>query len=280
MRYLFAWFMIIGSFPAKAGDSIDIKISQLSFGAKDSIHFSCRIHDYAVKGLAAATLNVWIQDIEKKQTWKYRYPVLNGELDASLAIGDSIPPGRYALNFILQKGLYKIQGMVRNNYSHGSLNYLMLLKGNKKLVNAVELSESGAFLIRNILFEDKSFIVFTPEKKVKKNDLYISISTPLDSAFSPLAIFTQLVDVKPELQKKVPGKIPSYTFDFNRSYTNTTLPEVVVVAKGKTKVDQYNQTYSTGLFQDENAKFSMAWRPTILPIQWISKLSFNIKYQA
>jgi hypothetical protein len=254
MRSIFSLLMFVCGSTAFAGDSIDIKINQLSFSSKDSIHFSCRIYDYAARGLAAATLNVWIQDVEKKQTWKFRYPLLNGELDASLAIGDSIPPGKYAVNFILQKGLYKIQGEVRNNYSHQALNYLMLLKGNKKLINAVDISPGGAFVIKNILFEDRSFIVFTPEKKVKKNDLFITISTPLDSAFTPLAIFTQVIDVKPELQKKTSTKTVPYKFNFEQTYTNSTLPEVIVISKGKTKADQYNEMYSTGLFQDANAK--------------------------
>ena len=49
-------------------------------------------------------------------------------------------------------------------------------------------------------------------------------------------------------------KTQPYSFNFSQTYLNTTLPEVVVTAKGKKKVDQYNETYSTGLFQDDNAK--------------------------
>ncbi len=254
MKRLLIFLFVLKFSSVNAGDSIEIKLNQLSFAANDSIHFSCRIHNYAERGLAAATLNVWIQDVEKKQTWKFRYPVLNGELDASLAIGDSIRPGRYAINFILQKGLYRIQGMLKNNHTHKTLNYMMLLKGNRKLINAVKLDPSGAFVVKNILFEDRSFIVFTPEKKVKKNDLFISISTPLDSAFTPLAVFTQMVEIKPERQETVTGISPVYRFDFDKTYANTTLPEVVVIAKGKKKIEQFEETYATGLFQDENAK--------------------------
>lgn len=249
----FVFFVLLANW-ALAGDSIDVRINKLSFSAKDSIHFSCRVHDYAAKRLAAATLNVWIQDRSTKQTWKFRYPVLNGELDASLAIGDSIPPGRYAINFILQRGLYSIKGELRNNHSHKSLNYLMMLKGNRKLVNSVELAGDGKFAIRNILFEDISFLVFTPEKKVKKNDLLISIETPLDSAFIPLAVFTQMIDVKPELMPVTTPEYENYRFDFGETYSNSTLPDVTVIARGKSKIEQYNDMYSTGLFRDDNAR--------------------------
>lgn len=254
MKLLLSALFIFLACQVMAGDSIEVRINKRSFSARDSIHFSCRIPDYAAKRLAAATLNVWIQDVTTKQTWKFRYPMLNGEVDASLAIGDSIAPGKYAMNFILQKGLYTIRGELRNNYSHKTLNYLMMLKGRKKLVDAVDLSADGSFAIKNILFEERSFIVFTPEKKVKKNDLFISIATPLDSAFTPLAVHSLLIDVKPELMNRNQQDAASYTFNFDETFTNTTLPEVVVVAKGKGKVNQYNDMYSTGLFQDDNAK--------------------------
>ena len=237
----------------KAGDSIEIKMNKFVFKSKDSIEFSCIIPDYGKKGLAAVTLNVWIQDLEKTHTWKYRYPVLNGEVNCSLAIGDSIKPGMYAVNFVLQRGLFKINGHVKNNFSHTSLNYMMLAKGRQAMFNTVSLDPTGDFLVKNILFEDDAFFVFTPGRKVKQNDLFIDVATPLDSAFIPVAIFTQIIDVKPELRKSPATNIP-YTFDFAKTFINTTLPDVVVTHKGKSKVQQYDDTYSTGLFKDDNAR--------------------------
>jgi hypothetical protein len=239
---------------AKAGDSIEIKMNKFSFPAKDSIEFACTIPDYGKRKMAAVTLNVWIQDLEKKQTWKYRYPVLNGEVSCALAIGDSIKPGKYAINFILQQGLFRINGMLKNNFSHKSLNYMMLSKSKQPLFNNVSLDPTGAFTIKNIVFQDEAFFVFTPGTKVKRNDLFINAATPLDSAFIPLALFTQIIDVKPELQKKTEMKDPPYVFDFTKTFINTTLPDVVVTYKGKSKIEQYDDTYTSGLFKDNNAR--------------------------
>jgi len=236
-----------------ANDTLQVKFSKLSFAAKDSIEFSCRIPDHAAKGLSAATINVWIQDTEKGQVWKFRYPILNGVLDAALAIGDSIQPGKYAVNFVLQKGLFRVQGMIKNNYSHNSINYLAQMKGDKKMINTVEVSSSGAFLLKNILFEDQALFIFTPAKKVKKNDLFINVVTPLDSAFTPLAIHTQLIDIKPELLGDDETLQP-YTFNFEKTLYNSILPEVVVTSKSKKKLTQYDDLYSTGLFRDDNAR--------------------------
>jgi hypothetical protein len=240
-------------FTAQAGDSIQVKINQTSFSAKDSIQFACKIPDYANRGLAAATLNVWVQDIEKQHTWKFRYPVLNGELEAGLAIGDSIRAGKYAVNFILQKGLFKIYGHIKNKFNDKSLNYLMMIKGKKSFFNTVDVGDGGSFLIKNVLFEDEAFFLFTPSKKVKRNDLIIDVTTPLDSTFNPIAIFTQVIDVKPE-QTVANIPAPAYKFDFGKTLANTTLPDVVVTYAGKKKVEQYEETYATGLFKDNNGR--------------------------
>ena len=238
---------------ANANDTIQVKFSKLSFSAKDSIEFSCTIPDHATKGLSAATVNVWIQNVDNGQIWKFRYPILNGVLDAALAIEGSIPPGKYAVNFILQKGLFRVQGIIKNNYSHNTLNYLAQMKGDKKMFNTVEVGSTGNFLLKNILFEDQALFVFTPGKKVKKNDLFIDVVTPLDSAFTPLAIYTQIIDVKPELRSGNETSQP-YTFNFEKTLQNSILPEVVIVHKGKKKVTQYDDLYSTGLFKDDNAR--------------------------
>lgn len=256
MKYLSAFaitlFLSLSAFPQDT--SIQIQINKFSFSAKDSIEFECRIPNYAERKLAALTLNVWIQNIESRQTWKFRYPLLNGQVNAALAIGDSIPSGKYAMNFIIQRGLFRINGEVKNNYSHNSLNYMMLGKGKQTLFNNVSLDPKGAFTVKNILFQDDAFFVFTPGTKVKHNDLYINVATPLDSAFIPVAIFTQIIDVKPELRPKTETKDPPYTFDFAKTYINTTLPDVVVTHKGKSKVKQYDETYSSGLFKNDDAR--------------------------
>lgn len=240
---------------ARAQDTtgIQIRLNRLSFNPKDMIEFECKIPGYSAKKMAAVTLNVWIQDVESKQTWKFRYPVLNGQVNCGLNIGDSIRPGRYAINFILQQGLFRIHANAKNAHTN-ALSYMVLFKDKQSMFKTVNLDEDGNFLIKNLLFEDHALFIFSPNEKKKKNELVIDIATPLDSFFVPIAVFTRLIDVKPG----IPGfKVPadsSYSFDYVKTYTNTTLPEVVVFSKGKKKVEDYEKSYVTGLFKSDNAR--------------------------
>lgn len=240
---------------AHAQDSIQVRMNKFSFSANDTIQFSCSIPEFSKLGLAAVTLNVWIQEVNKQHTWKFRYPVLNGECEGSLAIGDSIKPGKYAVNFILQPGLFKMNGAIATKFGEKSINYLMMVKDKKTYLASADLKDNNTFTLKNLLFEDQAFFVFAPTKKYRNGDLVINISTPLDSAFTPLATFSQVIDVKPELYTGTDTKpTPAYTFDFKKTYDNTTLPEVVVYSKGKKKVEQYEEAYATGLFKGGDAR--------------------------
>jgi len=240
---------------AQADHNIRVKINKFSFAAKDTIQFSCVIPEYSKLGLAAATLNVWIQDVDKQQTWKYRYPILNGECEGTLAIGDSIKPGKYAINFVVQSGLFKVYGNITSAYNEKTLNYLMMVKGKKSYFGSVEVQNGKSFLVKNVLFEDDASFLFSPTKKGKANNLMINVTTPLDSVFTPLAVFSQVVDIKPELYTAEETRPrPTYKFDFDKAYANTTLPDVIVYSKGKKKVEQYDAAYSTALFQGGDAR--------------------------
>ena len=235
-------------------DSLFIHINKLSFPAKDTITFECAVPNYSQRHLATATLNVWIESLEDKKIWKYRYPVINGKAEAALAISDSIKPGKYAINFILQQGLFKLDGTLRNNYSYNKINYLMLTKTKESYFNAVELNERGDFNLKNIVFENEAYFIFTPGGKKKSNDLFISIHAPLDSLFSPRGIFTQVIDVKPELQKNTVAT-GTYRFNFDKTYANTTLPNVTVYAKAKTKQEEFEKNFVSGNFGNATRTF-------------------------
>jgi hypothetical protein len=245
LSFLFAIFFFAAN--ASDGDSLVIDLNKVSFPAKDSIVFKCSIPNYSRRHLATATLNVWIESLDDKRVWKFRYPVLNGQAEVALAISDSIRPGKYAMNFILQEGLFKLEGNLRNNYSYKKLNYLALTKAKESFFNSVELSANGDFTIKNVVFENEAYFIFSPGGKKKSNDLFISIVSPLDSLFTPRGIFTQVIDVKPEQQEKA-SPVANYRFDFNNVFANTTLPDVTVIAKAKTKLEQYEKEVTGPLF--------------------------------
>ncbi len=231
-----------------ATDSLQIVLNRVTFVAKDTIEFSCTIPNHSSNGLAGATLNVWIQHLQTGRIWKYRYPVINGELNAALAVGDSIMPGKYALNFILQEGLFKINGNLKNNYGYPKLNYLMLTRNKESLFNAVNLSGKGDFRIQNVVFPEEAYFIFSPAKKTRCNDLFIKLVTPLDSFFTPIAVFTSLIDIKSNLHENSAADT-HYQFNFSKLFNANTLPEVVVEYKGSTRLKRYDEEYTTSLFK-------------------------------
>lgn len=247
VKAIFSFILALGFFTGKAtDDSLSIHLNKRSFPARDTIIFECSIPGYSQRHLGTATLNVWIESLDDKKVWKFRYPVINGKAEAALFISDSIRPGKYAVNFILQEGLFRLNGNLKNNYSHKKLNYLVLAKSRESFFNTVDLSPSGDFDLKNIVFEEEGYFIFSPGGK-KNNDLMISIVSPLDSVFTPRAMVTEIIDVKPELQQGQPAH-NDYHFDFNKVYHNTTLPDVVITSKGKSKLQQYEKDFTTGSF--------------------------------
>ena len=96
MRSAFLFFCLL--FSANflfAADSLQITMKTKTFLKGDTLEFSCSIPNFKEMRLQSATLNVWIEDVEKHSRWKFRYPILDGEIAASLAISDKIPDGSY-----------------------------------------------------------------------------------------------------------------------------------------------------------------------------------------
>jgi hypothetical protein len=56
-----------------------------------------------------------------------------------------------------------------------------------------------------------------------------------------------MIDVKTGMQSDVTSN-DNYRFDFNKVYINTTLPEVIVTAKAKSRIEQYEKEFTSGLF--------------------------------
>lgn len=243
MRVFFFLIVLFASLQAIPNDSTQIILNKKKFTVTDTIEFTYT----SPSEFTTATLNVWIEHLETGMVWKYRYPVLNNKIEAALTISDSIKTGKYAINFILQPELFKIDGMLKNNFGYPKLNYLLLTKSKESFLNTVPVLDNGAFNIQNIVFSDEAYFIFSPARKKKTNDLFIKLITPLDSIFNPVSISTKLVDIVLPDASDFPDK--NYQFNFQKLYKHTTLPEVIVEYKGNTKLQQYDEEYSTSLFK-------------------------------
>lgn len=237
-------------------DTLQIGINNKQFVKGDSLEFQCFIPDYARLKLSSATLNVWIEDVQRTRRWKFRYPIVNGEVSASLSISDKIPDGRYAVNFLVQKGFFKVLGQVKDHEKKDtSMVYMMIPKDKKgSYYDNAKVEKDGSFRLKSTLFADSAFFVFSPSKKVKTNYLSINIETPLDSAFTPVLHETQFITIgNPKMLLSKNTDTSKYAFKSDDLLDITMLPNVTVTSKFKTKVQQYDEEYSRGLFIKDDA---------------------------
>jgi len=231
-----------------AQDSLHVSINKDKFYNGDTIILD---YDYKFENKisAAVTLNLWIEDINTHQFWKYRYPLVNGSLLHSLIIGKDISNGRYALNFLIQKQFFAFYGHVRNyNKKSKGLNYMMLGKKEGVFLGTIEPDEDGNFKTPRFEFEDTSRFIFSSLGE-KNNKLYIDATTPLDSLFYSNKTQTILINVGDSIITN-----SEYKFDQNALAGTFTLNQVVVNATKKKIIEKFDEVYSSGQFKGGLAK--------------------------
>jgi hypothetical protein len=162
-RILLLLLLAFGASQANAADSLQVSLNKNLFIKGDTIDFTCVLPEALARKMPAATLNVWIEDIGRNKRWRYRYPVLNGEVSASLAVGEHIADGRYAINFLLQPGFFKMMGEVMDHEKKDtSLNYIMIVKNKKgSYLDNAHITGEGRFKLKSTLFEDSAYFVFS-----------------------------------------------------------------------------------------------------------------------
>ncbi len=252
---LFFVFLFAG-FTAQAADSLQVTFSKRAVRYGDTLDFRCSLPYFSESKLTSATLNVWVEDLDKKRRWKFRYPIIDGEVLGSFAIGNTIPDGRYAFNFLVQRGFFKVSGEVKDHdKKEPVINYIMILRNKKgTYFDKTTVNEDGVFKLKSTVFEDSAFVLFTPAKKVKNNYLSIKIETPLDSVFTPVLSATRYITVGDDIaavgKKNDTG---SYVFQPADLTDPSTLPGVTVVGHFKKRIEQYDEMYSSGLFKRNDA---------------------------
>jgi len=222
----------------------------------DTLEFDCSVPNFAELKLASATLNVWIEDVERTHRWKFRYPMINGKVAGSLAVSDKIPDGRYAVNFLVQRGFFKISGEVADHEKKDSiLNYMMIAKNKQgSYFDNTRVGADGYFRLKSTVFPDSAYFIFSPARKTKNNYLQIKIETPLDSVFTPVLYTSNFIivgDAKMLVSKKTDTS--QYVFKAEGVSDINMLPNVTVTGIYKKKIDLYDEQYSGGLFKRNDA---------------------------
>ena len=241
-------FLLFGNFAhANYADSLFISIEKRNLQKKDTLFFECN-YKFQDPAKSKITLNVVIENLEKTKQWKFRYPLINGNVSPSIVIGEKIPDGNYAINFLLQYDFLRVKGKIQDfDAKSKGINYLLLTKNKDSYIGFLTPQESGYFTTPKMIFEDTARIVFSETGK-KNQRLYIDLETYLDSTFTPLARATEFINIGNVSAKVDTALAESYQFDPNTT-KKFTLNEVTVKSVTKKKVDLFDEEYSSGLFK-------------------------------
>ena len=250
--YFILFGMCCNAQTATTKDSITVQLNNTHFVQGDTINFEVTLQDY-VHVAKKASIQLWMEDIKSGKRWKYRYPLINGYLNAKIVISPEIGNGVYALNFLLQKTFFNLQGNLINASKNDKLlSYVMIAKDKETLFDVLPLDETHQFKLKNLLFQDSAFIIFSKPKQ-KNNNLLVNISTQLDSAFIPACTHTQLITVGPISQLPSSSNLPEYNFKADSTKYKLILPEVIVKTKLNKKVEDFERENTSGLFSGGDA---------------------------
>ena len=122
----FIIFISTPVFAQSENDSISINLSKPVYLQGDSLELRIYYPNYINKKLKSATAHIWIDHLGTKQRWKFRYPMIEGEVNAALKISEQIPSGNYAISWLIQSGFYRMQGQVIEREKQDTfINYMM-----------------------------------------------------------------------------------------------------------------------------------------------------------
>ncbi len=200
-----------------------------------------------------STLELIIEN-EQGRRATLRWPVINGQAAGALYLPDLLPPGKYTLLAGLQQRFFEVRGKIPDNKNRSNVQAMLLTKSGDWAVQEVPVDADGTFTIRNWLFEDNGLLAFSGTKNTNEK-LNISISTQLDSSYTPVAVAGRSFyignpppAVRSALEQPVAASEAVFTDE------GTMLPAVIVRSTAKSRADQFNEDFASGLFKSINER--------------------------
>jgi len=232
---------------ASTTDSLIVNIVKTDLKKGDTLFFDCNFK-YENLTKSRITLNVVIENIEKTKQWKFRYPLINGNVSPGIVISNDIPDGKYAITFLLQNDFLSIKGTIKDyNPKSKGINYLLLTKDKNSYIGFLTPELAGYFSTPKMIFEDTARIVFS-EIGRKYQNLYIDLRNYLDSAYKPIDQLTQFLTIGSVKKDMDTFITENYKLDLNDK-KQFTLNQVTVKTVLKKKVELFDDEYSSGLFK-------------------------------
>lgn len=238
----------------QAKSRLDIQLDKSILQPGDSLLITVAYTDSSGRPGAPslATLELLIENEQGLRT-RLRWPVVNGQASGALYLPDSLPQGRYTLLAGLQQRFFEVTGKIQDAGNNNRVQAMLLTKTGAWDEQEVPVQPDGSFAIRNWLFEDNALLAFSGTKN--NQPLNIRISTQLDSSYTPLAVAGRAfyigeppAAVRQNLNQ--PIDVPEALF----ADQGSVLPAVVVKSTTKSRAQQFDEEYVTGLFRSGNER--------------------------
>jgi len=176
---LFSLLLVFQFSRAQQTDSLLVDFDKVALRQGDTLNMDIQLPNYA-RVAKTATVQVVAEHLKTGRRWYFRYPLINGYVGVRLIADSSLPSGTYAFNVLLRRSFFQLTGRIKNGgRGEQVLNYVMIAKGRHSVVDVLKTDEQQQFTLRNLLFQDTAFFIFSKPGK-KKNELDLEISTPLD----------------------------------------------------------------------------------------------------
>lgn len=215
----------------------------------DTLNFDINLAD-SFKSIKTASLHLWIEEITTGRKWHYKYPLLNGNLNASLITDSTLKPGNYAFNFMMQRNFFRIKGKLKNPEKKDNLvNYVLLSKDKEVVTGILPLDFDKSFISECMLFQDSAHIFFSRPSH-KGTDMQIEFINDLDSSYKVEDSITNFISIITEKDSStIQNPAPSnYQFNKTDNLYKTIMPAVVVNSKSKRIIDDYQKENVSGMF--------------------------------
>jgi hypothetical protein len=244
---------------------LDIQLSKNILEPGDSLFITVDYIDSLKKtDNSLATLELIIENEEGLRT-SLRWPMINGRATGAVYLPDSLPRGQYKLLTALQNRFFEVVGTVNDKEKISSIKAMLLTKSGDWDEQEIPVTSDGTFTISNWLFEDNAMLAFSGSKN-NNRPLDIRISTQLDSSYTPLAVAGRAFYIgqpQPAEIKSLNEPVDATTGMF--SDKGTLLPAVVVTNTVKSRAQQFNEEYVSGMFKSGNERIiSVMDDPTAL----------------
>ena len=249
ISFLFLLHFIMNDAISQRLDSLSIKLNKSSYLQGDTLNFEAQLNKYT-SNCKTASLHLKIEEIKTGKKWSFRYPLINGYFNNNIILDSTLKDGTYALNFAVQKWFFNLNGNVKNPAKNDvSLNYVLLPK-NKEMVNgSINLKTDSTFRSEYFLFQDSANLFFSRAKR-NESPLKINIKNYLDSAFVAVDSLTKFIYIgkSNEEIKNFSELEKQYQFKNDDPLFKTTMSEVIINAKSKKLVDEFQKDNVSGMF--------------------------------